>query len=194
MDSCAFCKIAASHPPVPFNDPAINPTSTDPDLRPVSHLILSTEHVLAFLDIMPLTRGHVLVAPRQHYHTVGDMTVQTGQEIGKWLPILSRVVMKTVFGDDLDRHWNVVQNNGERAAQVVPHVHFHIIPRPATGANQRTSFAMFGRGQREELDDDEAEVLAREIRLQLIEEVKRIQKEEGVDLAGLNADPNRGKL
>jgi hypothetical protein len=32
--------------------------------------------------------------------------------MGKWLPILSRVVTKTVFGDDPDRHWNVVQNNG----------------------------------------------------------------------------------
>lgn len=85
---------------------------------------------------------------------------------------------------------------GERAAQVVSHVHFHIIPRPATGANQRTSFAMFGRGQREELDDDEAEVLAQEMRLELVNEVKRIQKEEGVDLAAdLVADASqRGKL
>ncbi|CAI7630795.1 unnamed protein product [Penicillium bialowiezense] len=191
--SCPFCKIASSHPPTPFNDPEIHPTSSDPDARPLSHLILSTDHVLAFLDIMPLTRGHVLVAPRKHYNTVGDMGVQAGQEIGKWLPILSRVVMKTVFGDDPDRHWNVVQNNGERAAQVVPHVHFHIIPRPATGANQRSSFAMFGRGQREELDDDEAEILARDVRLELIEEVKRIQRDEGVDLAA--SDPSqRGKL
>ncbi|OQD87767.1 hypothetical protein PENANT_c005G05600 [Penicillium antarcticum] len=145
---------------------------------------------------MPLTRGHVLVAPRHHYQMLGDMGVMVGQEMGKWLPILSRVVTKTVFGDDPDRHWNVVQNNGERAAQVVPHVHFHIIPRPATGTNQRTSFAMFGRGQREELDDDEGEVLARELRLELVEEVKRIQRDEGVDLAQelvLDAG-SRGKL
>lgn len=80
MDPCAFCRIAASYAPVPFNDPAINPTPTD-DSGPLSHLILSTEHVLAFLDIMPLTRGHVLVAPRQHYRTVGDMTIHAGQEV-----------------------------------------------------------------------------------------------------------------
>jgi len=55
---------------------------------------------------------------------------------------------------------------------------------------------MFGRGQREELDDDEAEVLAREIRLEIVEEVKRIQRDEGVDLAaGLVSDASqRGKL
>jgi hypothetical protein len=32
-------------------------------------------------------------------------------QVGKWLPILSRVVTKTIFGDE-ERHWNVVQNNG----------------------------------------------------------------------------------
>lgn len=79
--SCPFCKIASSYPSIPFNDPDINPTSLDPDARPLSHLILSTDHVLAFLDIMPLTRGHVLVAPRKHYNTVGDMGVQAGQEV-----------------------------------------------------------------------------------------------------------------
>lgn len=85
---------------------------------------------------------------------------------------------------------------GERAAQVVPHVHFHIIPRPAQGVNQRTSFAMFGRGQREELDDDEGEALAREMRVELAEEVKRIQRDEGIDLAGglVSEESKRGKL
>lgn len=73
---CPFCRIAASYPPTSFTDP-IHPTNDGP----LSHLILSTEHVLAFLDIMPLTRGHVLVAPRQHFQTVGDMNVQTGQEV-----------------------------------------------------------------------------------------------------------------
>lgn len=126
--------------------------------------------------------------------------------MGKWLPILSRVVTKTVFGDDPDRHWNVVQNNGMyasyhisrtdiqkrrnvpniltpgiRAAQVVPHVHFHIIPRPSTYA-AKPGFAMFGRGQREELDDDEGAELAHEMRAELAKEVMRVQREEGVDL------------
>jgi diadenosine tetraphosphate (Ap4A) HIT family hydrolase len=44
-------------------------------------MILSTDHVLAFLDIMPLTRGHVLVAPRRHYEMLGDLGVEAGQEV-----------------------------------------------------------------------------------------------------------------
>lgn len=69
--------------------------------------------------------------------------------------------------------WNVVQNNGHRAAQVVPHIHFHLIPRYQDGrlGPKRTpdvgmlkSWKMFGRGPREDLDDDEGAELARLLR------------------------------
>lgn len=61
--------------------------------------------------------------------------------------------MKVVLGesDANEADWNVVQNNGARAAQVVPHVHFHIIPRPKTegvATLRNESWRMFGRGQR----------------------------------------------
>lgn len=35
---------------------------------------------------MPLTRGHVLVAPRNHYKLLGDMGVQAGQEVRSYFP------------------------------------------------------------------------------------------------------------
>ena len=68
-------------------------------------------------------------------------------------------------------------NNGAAAAQVVPHLHYHIIPRPEIRASGRlsSSFTMFGRGQREELDDDEGETLAAEIRKRVAE----VMKEDG---------------
>lgn len=73
--------------------------------------------------------------------------------------------------------WNVVQNNGAAAAQVVPHLHFHLIPRPEIRASGRfsESFTMFGRGVREELDEGEAEALAGKLR----GEVKAVMEEEG---------------
>lgn len=60
----------------------------------------------------------------------------------------------------------MVQNNGAAAAQVVPHMHFHLIPRPEIRASGRCSesFTMFGRGTRSELDDDEGEKFAQEMR------------------------------
>lgn len=79
--ACPFCNIAATTPPRPFNEPESK--SEAPELGPekTAHLILSTDHVLAFLDIMPLTRGHVLVAPRRHYEMLADMGVEAGQEV-----------------------------------------------------------------------------------------------------------------
>lgn len=76
--------------------------------------------------------------------------------------------------------WNVVQNNGPRAAQVVPHVHFHIIPRVGDVPEVKAmSWTMFGRGQREDLDEEEAGRLVRRIRGKLEGEVRRVRRREG---------------
>ncbi|KAE8151862.1 HIT-like domain-containing protein [Aspergillus avenaceus] len=169
---CPFCTIATSSPPTP---PTTYLHTPNPDQQ--AHLILSTQHVLAFLDIMPLTRGHILVVPRTHYEKLSDLDGTVSREIGQWLPVLSRVLMRTLFGDGTDWNWNVVQNNGVGAAQQVPHAHFHIIPRPPLGQvpdRGRVSFVMFGRGQREELDEEEGEMLAGLLREELAREVGRI--------------------
>ncbi|KAL5332927.1 HIT-like domain-containing protein [Aspergillus crustosus] len=208
MSPCPFCKIAAAHPPTPTSTYLHSNPTPKPDVNEEGHafLILSTEHILAFLDIMPLTKGHVLVVPRVHCEKLGEVGVRMGRELGTWLPILSRVVMRTVFGEsttdpgendtgngsgnsttDESWNWNVVQNNGPGAAQVVPHVHFHIVPRPPLGAastSAKMSFIMFGRGQRDDLDDEEAEELAGFLRREVAREVVRVREVEGIDLEG----------
>lgn len=94
------------------------------------------------------------------------------------MPILSRVLARVLDIDD----WNIVQNNGARAAQVVPHVHFHFIPRYAEGRRrgkigegQLTSWKMFGRGQREDLDDEEGAELAWRLRGELRVEIGKAE-------------------
>ncbi|KAH8428112.1 uncharacterized protein LDX57_005817 [Aspergillus melleus] len=142
---------------------------------------------------MPLTEGHILVVPREHHVKLADMGVRVSRAVGQWLPIISRVAMRTLFGEEATSesgsswnwNWNVVQNNGITAAQLVPHVHFHVIPRPATNAppsGGKVSFVMFGRGQRDELDDEEGEKLAGLLREELAKEVGRVKEQEGVDL------------
>ncbi|EAW10643.1 HIT family protein [Aspergillus clavatus NRRL 1] len=206
--SCPFCRIAAAYPPIPpltFSQHKQEITggavfSTDTTQETHAHLVLSTTSVLAFLDIMPLTRGHVLVVTRDHYEKLGDMGVEVSRE---WLPVISRVVMKTIFGTDQesDWSWNVVQNNGIGAAQQVPHVHFHVIPRPpldAAPTAAKMSFVMFGRGQRDELDDEEGETLAKALREELASEVWRVRERERVDLdvdsACVRYQRTKGKL
>jgi diadenosine tetraphosphate (Ap4A) HIT family hydrolase len=67
---------------------------------------------------------------------------------------------------------------GPRAAQVVPHVHFHIIPRPDTISSiESRSWTMFGRGRREDLDEEEAEKMAKEIRGALSKEIETMVRQ-----------------
>lgn len=61
-------------------------------------------------------------------------------------------------------------------------MHFHIIPRPATMPQiKNKSWTMFGRGQREELDDDDGARLAGEMRRVLREEIEQMEKLEKVE-------------
>ncbi|KAN0117233.1 HIT-like protein [Hyaloscypha variabilis] len=169
MSSCPFCDIAAHYPPS---------TSLESDhelVSPPAFVVLSTPLCMAFLDIMPLSPGHLLVTTRKHHEKISDVTEEEARELGAWLPRLSRVLANATGVWD----WNIVQNNGAAAAQVVPHVHFHIIPRPLLTPELRNkSFTMFGRGQRSERDDDEAAALAKSLREELAREVERIQSRE----------------
>src|SRR6187402_3281592 len=90
------------------------------------HKVYEDEHVLAFLDIFPLARGHVLVIPKQEVATVAELSDDAAAAIGRVLPRLCRAVVKVSGAVD----YNILQNNGAPAHQAVMHVHFHIIPKP----------------------------------------------------------------
>ncbi|KAK4934298.1 hypothetical protein LTR10_024391 [Elasticomyces elasticus] len=92
--------------------------------------------------------------------------------------------MPDIPHDEVD--YNIVQNNGPGAAQVVPHVHFHIVPRPPINYTQprsstltskrkqyppnaqptgyKRTMTLFGRGMRSDLDYDEAAALVEDMR------------------------------
>jgi histidine triad (HIT) family protein len=89
------------------------------------HKVYEDDQVLAFLDIMPLSKGHLLVIPKEPAETVDQMSDESGAAIGRVLPRLARAVMK-VSGATA---YNILQNNGPAAHQAVFHVHFHIIPK-----------------------------------------------------------------
>lgn len=103
--ACIFCKIVAGEIPC--------------------HRLYEDEHVLAFLDIGPLSRGHSLVIPKAHYETIDQMPPELAAACMAVVPRLSRAIVAATGA----RAWNVLQNNGKIAGQAVDHVHIHIIPR-----------------------------------------------------------------
>lgn len=87
--------------------------------------LYENEHVFAFLDINPLSKGHTLLIPKEPAPTIDQLTPDSAAAIGKALPILSRAIKEATGAIA----YNIIQNNGKEAGMTVPHVHFHIIPR-----------------------------------------------------------------
>ncbi|EGS22239.1 uncharacterized protein CTHT_0017560 [Thermochaetoides thermophila DSM 1495] len=105
MASCIFCKIIKGK------------SSEIPCFK-----LVETEKSLAFLDINPLSRGHALVIPKVHGEKLTDIPDDFLTDI---LPIAKKLVKATGAEE-----YNILQNNGRGAHQEVPHVHFHMIPKP----------------------------------------------------------------
>ncbi|WYZ35302.1 hypothetical protein EsH8_I_001578 [Colletotrichum jinshuiense] len=170
---CPFCAIADEFHPYDPAEPPQDDQTLDPNrISTPAFVVLSTPTLIAFLDILPLSRGHLLLCPRTHRPKLTDASPEESAEMGRYLRVLSNALARTTGVED----WNVVQNNGAAAAQVVMHMHFHLIPRPEIRASGRysESFTMFGRGRREELDYEEAEHFAKDLR----ENVADILREE----------------
>ena len=89
------------------------------------HRVYEDDHVLAFLDIAPLSRGHVLVIPKERASHLHELSDESASAMGRVLPRLCRAVMKATGCE----HYNLLQNNGAPAHQAVFHVHVHIIPK-----------------------------------------------------------------
>ena len=90
-----------------------------------SYKIYEDENIFAFLDINPASRGHTLIIPKKRYQFVHELPDETAAAIGRILPRLAKAVIQAVGATD----YNILSNNGSPAGQVIPHVHFHIIPK-----------------------------------------------------------------
>jgi histidine triad (HIT) family protein len=89
------------------------------------HRLYEDEHVLAFLDVSPLSPGHTLVIPKERRAFLHELSDDSAAALGRVLPRLARAVLQATGATA----YNVLQNNGAGAHQAVFHVHFHIIPK-----------------------------------------------------------------
>lgn len=103
MKNCIFCDIVGGLVP--------------------AYRVFEDESTVAFLDHRPLLPGHVLVLPRTHYQTLGD--VPSG-EVGPLFLTVHRLVLAVEGGLNADGSFVAVNI---RISQSVPHLHVHVVPR-----------------------------------------------------------------
>ncbi|HTW55818.1 MAG TPA: HIT domain-containing protein [Thermoplasmata archaeon] len=128
--ACIFCEIVAHRSP--------------------AYVLYEDEATVAFLDLFPFTRGHLLVVPKRHGARLSDLPAADGGALFRTLAQLCRRVER------LAPDYNVALNAGAAAGQIVFHVHFHVIPRYGE-ANP------FRAASRTRLDDDDARSLVAEL-------------------------------
>ncbi|KRU17239.1 MULTISPECIES: HIT family protein [Bacillus] len=109
MSDCIFCKII------------------DGDIPCAK--VYEDEHVLAFLDISQVTKGHTLVIPKIHKENIYEMTPEVSNHYFPAIPKIARAIKQEFEPIGL----NLLNNNGEKAGQSVFHYHMHIIPRYGKG-------------------------------------------------------------
>ena len=105
MNECVFCKINRG------------------DVS--SNKVYEDDNFFAFLDINPVNLGHVLVVPKNHYENIYSAPDEILCSLG---PIVKKIAIAAKNGVNADGI-NIIMNNNGAAGQIVPHAHFHIIPR-----------------------------------------------------------------
>jgi histidine triad (HIT) family protein len=101
--TCLFCAIARGEEP--------------------ADLVLESEHVVAFLDVRPVFKGHVLVVPREHHVTLPELPERL------LVPLFTAVQRAgSAVLDVLEAHGSFMAVNNT-VSQSVPHVHVHVVPR-----------------------------------------------------------------
>jgi histidine triad (HIT) family protein len=107
LDDCIFCRVGSGKSPC--------------------WLLYEDKWCVVFLDHQPLSEGHLLIIPRNHWRTLSEVPAHVMGHIGSIIPRIGQALSATMGKTD----YNVLQNNGTAAGQVVPHVHCHLVPREA---------------------------------------------------------------
>ena len=102
---CIFCSIIAGQ------EPSVH--------------IYRDQSFLVLMDKYPINPGHTLVMPIRHYETLLHMPPPEVGKLYSLVPAIAKAIVSAVKADG----FNVGQNNGIAANQIVPHVHVHIVPR-----------------------------------------------------------------
>lgn len=107
--------------------------------------VYEDEELLAFLDIKPESKGHILLIPKKHKAMLEDLSETEFLHLTLVLKSLaSNLLKKTEY-----RAYNLVLNNGPEAGQEIAHLHFHIIPRKFEYSSKESKELSYEAGEME---------------------------------------------
>ena len=104
MEECIFCKIVKGEIP--------------------SKKVYENEYVLAFEDITPKAKVHILVIPKIHIKDMNDINDNNIDYITNIMNSIKDIARITNIADT---GYRIISNVGEDGGQEVPHLHFHIL-------------------------------------------------------------------
>ena len=105
-DGCIFCAIVAG--------------------RAEASIVHEDDEIIAFLDLHPVTPGHLLVVPKRHSVGLEDTDPDTGRRVWSVAHDLAGALRRSSLRTE---GINLLLCDGEAAFQTVFHLHLHVIPR-----------------------------------------------------------------
>lgn len=105
MKDCIFCKIAGG------------------EIK--SEKIYENDNFFSIFDKEPSAPGHSLVISKKHFKTVLDLPNSLGGEL---MDAIKNTTLRLMERYNFPG-FNILNNGFESGGQIVPHVHFHILPR-----------------------------------------------------------------
>ncbi len=105
MTDCIFCKIISKEIP--------------------TEVVYDCDDVIAFMDVKPVVRGHVLVVPKVHSADLLDTDDEVMVHLMHDVKKVGKAVMKAMKAEGM----TITTNKGKASGQSVFHLHFHLIPR-----------------------------------------------------------------
>lgn len=133
--NCVFCKIINRDLP--------------------ASIVYEDEKCLGFLDIHPISEGHVLVVPKEHQERFAHLDSEIAAHLFKVGQILLKAIEKS---DVRSEGANLFLSDGVVAGQEVMHSHLHIVPR-FKGDGQRVGFSHSDQVLRTQLDETAKKIL-----------------------------------
>lgn len=101
---CVFCRIISGEIP--------------------SEMLYQDEQAVAFRDIHPQAPVHILVVPRKHISTPGELTEEEFALIGHLVRVAELLARREKIAE---RGYRLVINVGKEGTQTIPHLHLHLL-------------------------------------------------------------------